>query len=447
MKDSLFIKPLQYKADSVDYFLRIAGWVHPVWLDSNSSGRGRYDILAAEPLEWFSSEGPAAQVMQSHERFLSDLKQSLDTGLNVTSGVDLPFSGGFIGQLTYDFGRRVIKLPNSATTDIDTPDAEAGYYAWAIIQDHQQCASYFVSRLGCQESAALLLRLEKTQMQLEALKLTSVLSSAYDKRGYVEAFNAIQEYILAGDCYQVNLAQRYKAEFTGDPLALYLALRQVTRAPFSAYFKGKSSTTLCLSPERFVAVEQGQVFAQPIKGTAARSPDTKRDLASASALSASEKDKAENLMIVDLLRNDIGKVCEPGSITVPALFELQSFAAVHHLVSTITGKLSSDMDAVDLLAAVFPGGSITGAPKKRAMEIIDELEPYRRNSYCGSLFYLNGNGKLDSNILIRSVLCYQNTLYCWGGGGIVADSTADAEWLEIEDKIGTLLQAIRATAE
>jgi para-aminobenzoate synthetase component 1 len=241
----------------------------------------------------------------------------------------------------------------------------------------------------------------------------------------------------------VNLAQRFSAGFQGEPWAAYRSLRAIAAAPFSGFIDlGNDDAVICLSPERFISLHGHRVETTPIKGTRPRHADSVADLRAAEELRGSEKDRAENLMIVDLLRNDLGRSCVPGSIHVERLFELHSFPTVHHLVSTISGELRHDRSAIELLRDSFPGGSITGAPKRRAMEIIAELEPHSRGVYCGSLLYVSADGRMDSNIAIRTLLCQNGTIRCWGGGGIVADSRWEAEYQETFDKVGRFLEAL-----
>ncbi len=430
---------LPYHADSERYFSSLRAMKHPVWLDSNGSERGRYDILAANPSRWLSCEDA-----DEASNFLARLRATWQAAGQASIFNELPFCGGLIGLLSYEFGLALEGLEPGSQDGPAMPLAEAGYYPWAIIQDHGLKRCDFISQIPADESQAIVQRLLRgldAQQHLPGWQASEVQLSQ-SRINYRDAIQRIHEYILDGDCYQINYSQRFEATFKGAPEALYTRLREHTAAPFSAYFTGSRQQTLCLSPERFVQVIGQSVLTQPIKGTAPRRADPQEDHASAEALRASEKNRAENLMIVDLLRNDFGKVCVPGSISVPELFELQSFASIHHLVSSITGQLREDRDALDLLAAVFPGGSITGAPKRRAMEIIVELESHRRSAYCGSVFYLSCNRRLDSNILIRTVVCDKDTVYCWGGGGIVLDSTVDEEWQEIRDKVGALLRVI-----
>ena len=261
---------------------------------------------------------------------------------------------------------------------------------------------------------------------------------------YQHALQKIQHYIQAGDCYQVNYTQRFSAPCEGDPWAAYCALRDACPTPFSGFVSLPEDTAiLSLSPERFVHVSQNQVETRPIKGTRPRGHNPAEDAANAAELLASTKDRAENLMIVDLLRNDLGRTCRTGSVSVPQLIALESYPNVHHLVSSVVGELAPGKDALDLIGDSFPGGSITGAPKIRAMQIIDELEPTRRSIYCGSLLYLDVRGEMDSSIAIRSLLVKDGRVNCWGGGGIVADSDWHDEYQESITKVKVLLDTLQ----
>ncbi|NJN52147.1 MAG: anthranilate synthase component I family protein, partial [Gammaproteobacteria bacterium] len=270
------------------------------------------------------------------------------------------------------------------------------------------------------------------------------------RRAYGRAFERVQEYIRAGDCYQVNLARHYRAGFRGDhrdaAWQIYSHLCEVNPAPYCAYLETADGAIASLSPERFLRVEGATVTSMPIKGTRPRGGTDAEDAQQRAALLASEKDRAENLMIVDLVRHDLGRVCRPGSIQTPRLFDIESFAAVHHLVSTVTGERRADVTPLGV-----PGGGISrrvhhGAPKHAAMKIIDALEPVGRSIYCGAIGYVDGSGLLDSNVAIRTLVIGRDAIHCWGGGGIVADSRADKESREIDQKISQLLQGVVAVA-
>jgi para-aminobenzoate synthetase component 1 len=268
-------------------------------------------------------------------------------------------------------------------------------------------------------------------------------SSNFTRHSYECAYAQVQSYLQAGDCYQINLAQRFSAKATGDAFSAYLQLRQLSPAPYSAFLNLPDVQILCASPERFLNVQNGTVETKPIKGTRPRSSDNATDQQLADELALHPKDRAENLMIVDLLRNDLSKSCIPGSVRVPKLFEVESYANVHHLVSTIQCRLDVDRDALDVLRDCFPGGSITGAPKHRAMQIIEQLEPNRRGVYCGAIGYIGFDGNMDTNIVIRTLVYSGGEIRCWAGGGIVADSEAAAEYQETLDKASAMLKLLQ----
>ncbi|MCF5137530.1 aminodeoxychorismate synthase component I, partial [Pseudomonas lactis] len=361
-------------------------------------------------------------------------------------GYDLPFAGGLIGYLSYDFGRHLEQVSHLAVDDLHLPDARFGLYAWALVSDHQVQTSQLVFHPALADSERQRLINVFSQAQNDApttFKLHGPMIPDLSAEAYHQAIIRIQDYIQAGDCYQVNFAQRFRAPCIGDPWVAYCALREACPTPFSGFQSlPDDGAVLSLSPERFVRISERQVETRPIKGTRPRGLTPEEDAANAAELLASPKDRAENLMIVDLLRNDLGRSCRIGSVKVPELFSLESYPNVHHLVSSVTGVLADDKDALDLIAGSFPGGSITGAPKIRAMQIIDELEPTRRGLYCGSLVYLDVRGEMDSSIAIRSLLVKDGQVCCWGGGGIVADSEWQAEYQESLTKVRVLLQTL-----
>ncbi len=453
---------LAYHADSEIYFEAIRTKQWPIFLDSNNKQHvdARFDIQTADPFITLMTLGDNTLItydcgetqLSSNDPFhlLHDILQQYQP----SQKSDLPFCGGALGYFAYDLGRRLETLAELAQDAEHIPSMAIGIYDWAIVSDHklQKCwlVSYGLNTNTLSIWDELVSKLQQAVLPTEPaeFKVTSLLRHNFDRPHYQQAFDKIQHYIGEGDCYQINLAKRFEVDAQGDPWAAYQLLRKQNPAPFSAYFSTPYVTVLSSSPERLLKVNGTHVETKPIKGTRPRDlDDPKRDKALADELQSSLKDRAENLMIVDLLRNDLGKVCEPGSIDVPKPFELESFATVHHLVSTITGTLAEGHDAVSLLRACFPGGSITGAPKLRAMEIIEELEPHQRGIYCGSISYIGFDGKMDSNITIRTLVYSQNRLRFWAGGGIVADSEADAEYQEIADKVAAILRIINQLAK
>ena len=282
----------------------------------------------------------------------------------------------------------------------------------------------------------------KSRQATTYFSLEGEFKAEQSREDYLRSLAQIKDYLAAGDCYQVNLAQRFSALFHGDPLTAWLALQEAHPAPHSCYFDAGDSQIFGVSPERFLSIRNRQVMSEPIKGSRPRGNTPEEDQAFGDELLSNPKDRAENLMIVDLLRNDLGACCEPGSIQADPLFELRRFSNVQHLVSTVTGTLRRDLSPLDALLGAFPGGSITGAPKKRAMEIIAELEPAPRGAYCGSFFWMDNRGNLDSNILIRTLQTEGDRLYCHGGGGIVFDSVPEAEYEESCFKVSKLMGAL-----
>ena len=439
------VHPLPYREDPTARFARIAQAPGAVLLDAGRPGadRGRYDLMSAWPL---AELAPSAD--ESAKAFFARLRTALQSLGQAGAGEipDLPFVGGMIGYLGYDLGRRIERLPQHSRDDLGLPDARVGLYAWALVTDHQRGTSQLVfhPRLEAAERQRLLALFEADAAApaLPPFRLHAGFRPDLSREQYRQALERVQGYILAGDCYQVNYTQRFRAPCSGSPWLAYLALREACPTPFAGYLGLGDGAILSLSPERFIRMHRRQVETRPIKGTRPRGRTPAEDAANAEELLASPKDRAENLMIVDLLRNDLGRSCTPGTVRVPELFALESYPNVHHLVSSVTGELAADKDALDLLLGSFPGGSITGAPKVRAMQIIDELEPSRRGIYCGSLFYLDVRGELDSSITIRTLLVKDGQACCWGGGGIVADSDWEAEYAESLTKVDVLLRTL-----
>ncbi|MEJ3576840.1 aminodeoxychorismate synthase component I [Pseudomonas fragi] len=440
------VHPLPYLANPADYFAAIRHAPGAVLLDSGrpTADRGRYDLLSA----WPEAE-LTLQPDESGRDFLQRLRNSLKQLGNAAlpDAYELPFAGGLIGYLSYDFGRQLEQLPAHALDDLHLPDARLGLYAWALITDHQAATSQLVFHPSLEPAQRdrLIQLFSQPAPQLNGpFSLKQPMQPDISASQYQQALSKIHDYIQAGDCYQVNYTQRFSAQCEGDAWTAYCALRQACPTPFSGFMSlADDSAILSLSPERFVRVSHHQVETRPIKGTRPRGKNSAEDAANAAELLASAKDRAENLMIVDLLRNDLGRTCRTGSVRVPQLFTLESYPNVHHLVSSVVGELADGKDALDLIGDSFPGGSITGAPKIRAMQIIDELEPTRRSLYCGSLLYLDVRGEMDSSIAIRSLLVKDGRVSCWGGGGIVADSDWQDEYQESITKVKVLLDTLQ----
>ena len=335
---------------------------------------------------------------------------------------------------------------------VDEPSRTmAAIYHWLLVSHRPSATTELLFHADCPEDTrtAVLAALESDKPdKSSAFAITQPFKAAISKRDYQRSVEQIQAYILAGDCYQVNFAQRFESMLEGDAWTAYRAIRDNLAGGFSGFMRPSDNhAILSLSPERFLSIRDGVVTTQPIKGTAPRHSDPEQDRRLAEALERSEKDRAENVMITDLLRNDIGQFCEPGSVEVTELCGLHSFGNVHHLISTVQGRLATGTTAGQLLLATSPGGSITGAPKKRAVEIIAELEDLPRGAYCGSLFMLGGGDWLQSSIAIRTLEAHNGNLYCWGGGGITASSHWQAEYQETLDKVGPIMRALEAASQ
>lgn len=436
------ITELPWHADPLPGLLAIRELGQPVLLDSAASGDplGRYSILAADPITTITPQRD-----EPGRQTIARLRQAIQA-LGPASWLDqaLPFGAGALGYISYDFGRHLEDLPTLAREDIHLPALQLGVYRWSLVSDQQLQRRWLVCHPTVEEDYrhALLARLSGPTHTAGSFSLQQPFAAEQTRQAYRQSFDRIQHYIKAGDCYQVNLAQRFSAPCQGDPLAAYRRLRERCPTPFAAYLESADHAMLCLSPERFLKVADGTVETRPIKGTRPRGATPEQDAALAEELRNSPKDQAENLMIVDLLRNDLGRSCAFGSVRVPELFSIESYPNVHHLVSSITGTLAPGQDALSLLAGAFPGGSITGAPKIRAMQIIEELEPVRRSLYCGSIGYIGCEGQMDMNIAIRSLVHQDDRLYCWGGGGIVADSDGEAEYQESLTKVRVLMESL-----
>ena len=450
MTSALTLTALPYLPDPLATFAPLRKRPGAVLLDSGRPvANGRFDILSSDPLatleidaqgnpklvsDHFSVPGDWSDAFAPQQWLLEQLP------IPATDMGELPFAGGLIGYWSYDLGREQQSIVSQQPCVTALPQARIGLYDWCITFDHHTQQAWLVAKPARREQ--VMRWLEFDAPPTAPFGLTAPFQPELSRAGYLQRFHAVQDYIRAGDCYQINLAQRFSAPYQGDEWAAYLRLRHATPTPFSGYMAWQDKAVLSLSPERFIRCHEGQVETRPIKGTRPRGATPDEDRALAEELLNSTKDRAENVMIVDLLRNDLGRVCQPGSIRVPQLCHLESYPNVHHLVSVIQGQLPDPRAALALLAAAFPGGSITGAPKIRAMQIIDELEPCQRSVYCGSLGYVDVRGSMDTSIAIRTVVADAGRLHVWGGGGLVADSKAEEEYTETHDKIRHLIGAL-----
>lgn len=472
------------------------------YLDSAMGGQklGRFSVIASRPFAILQSKGGIVRV--GGPRGWKELRASpfdvlrciLDLFPSEREGPGGPFAGGAIGYLGYDLRTHIERLPAASVDDIGMPDCHVCFYDHAVVYDHTSMRAWVVVRpiaprgpapdttgealgpmlgrwLRVPDSGPEALRAARRRLNELQTRLASAgarflgpksggsrlgpsatgtrrppqrtrLVSNFERRDYLATIARAKDYIRAGDIYQVNLSQRFSVPLRGNGLELFRRLRCANPAPFSAYLRAGGVEIVSASPERFLRLTGRRVETRPIKGTRPRGGNTQEDLRLSAALLASEKDKAEHVMIVDVERNDLGRVCEIGTVKTTELMVLESYATVHHLVSTVEGRLREDKNAIDLLLATFPGGSITGAPKIRAMEIIDELEPTARGIYTGSIFYLGFDGDMDSSIVIRTCVLKDGVAHFSVGGGIVADSDPEAEYEETLDKGRALMEAL-----
>jgi para-aminobenzoate synthetase component 1 len=436
----------------------LAGLPHPFLLHSAATGaRARWSFFGADPFAVVSGAD-------------DDEARTLWRGLRAqTAGDSLvtpaPFTGGVVGYWAYDFGRRLERLPERAVDDLGLPRVLLGFYDVVGAFDHEERRAWLVSSGLPLEGSLRADRAPERLARFAGLLAAGRPSlappprprrevvharSTFSPDGYRAAIERVKDSIRAGDIFQANLSQRWSVALDdADPTALALALSEAlasrSPAPHAAFLGAPDHAIASASPERFLELRGRRVETRPIKGTRPRGHDPDQDARLAAELLASPKDRAENVMIVDVLRNDLGRVCETGSVTVDALCELEAFPQVFHLTSTVTGLLGAGLDGFDLLHACFPGGSITGAPKIRAMEIIEALEPVRRHLYTGAIGYLDWRGDADWSIAIRTATVTPTAVHVAAGGGITADSDADAEYLETLHKVEGLRLALERT--
>ncbi len=463
------VEELSPAPDAEAAFLRFAAREHCVFFDSARRERrlGRYSFLAADPFAFVQESGEQAGAVDRLRRAV--------TPFTAPRRVDLPpFQGGAAALFGYDLGRQWERLPAPRADEFQVPPIAYGLYDVVLAWDHETNRAWLISQGFPEREPAVrrrraAMRLNECRdllshggtaagrsrtLQVPAVAASDLvpqfpvrgmagLTSNFDAEGYLAAVRRAVEYVYAGDIFQVNLAQRLLFPAIDDGVDLYMRLRRRNPATFAGYFDLGDFQIVSASPERFLQVVDGVVETRPIKGTRLRTSLPEVDMYSAADLYASEKDRAENVMIVDLLRNDLSRVCTDDSVYVPQLCVLESYEFVQHLVSAVSGKLRPGVSAIDALAAAFPGGSITGAPKIRAMEIIAELEPTARGPYCGSLAYVGFDGTMDSSILIRTITAGRGWWQAPVGGGITAQSDPKSEYEETWHKAEGLLRALR----
>ena len=448
-------------ADPLALFARVAGDRHAALLHSAAADpRGRYSFIAADPFKVLVCRDGAVEIdgVPAPGAPLDVVRAELARHPQAAIPGIGPFCGGAVGYLGYEMGRHLERVPRPPADAMDVPEMQLLFCDVVVVLDHRERRAHVVSS-GHPEPAGDGRRARARERLAAAVRrygdgpppiAAAVPATAAEvvadvsREAYELAVRRVVEYILAGDVFQANLSQRLRAELPAGLTALDLFARLCAGnpAPFAAYLKLDDLVIASSSPERFLAVAGDAVETRPIKGTRPRGRTPVEDEALAAELAASEKDRAENVMIVDLLRNDLSRVCRDGSVEVPELCALERFATVMHLVSAVTGRLRPGLGPVDLLAACFPGGSITGAPKIRAMEIIAELEPTRRGAYCGAIGYLGFDGSMDTSIVIRTFTIRGRTVTFQVGGGVVAGSTPEGEYAETLAKAAALIAAL-----
>lgn len=457
-------------SDPILVFEHLRWLPYPFLLDSAliMEGLGRYSIMGADPFLIFQSKGNRIWIGAQNEVIakigdpLEELRAILKRFRLDPPDIEIPFCGGAVGYFSYDLGRILERIPELAYDDLQTPDIFLGFYDSAIVVDRVKEETFIVStgfpksdpyaaekraRMRMAQMRGLIEDrfdrvVESTHDMSFCSEPSAFLESEFDLESYCEAVQRVRDYIAAGDVYQVNLSQRFSLLKTVEPWELYKRLRAVNPAPMAAFLDTGEIKVVSSSPERFLKVRGRHVETRPIKGTRPRGKNPDEDRRLKEELWRSEKDRAELVMIVDLERNDLGRVCRIGSVKVPELYRIEEYATVFHLVSTVIGELSEGKDFIDLLRASFPGGSITGAPKIRAMEIIEELEPVRRGIYTGSIGYIGFDGNADLSIVIRTFIFKGGRIYFQVGGGVVIDSDPYMEYLETIDKARALIRAL-----
>ncbi len=368
----------------------------------------------------------------------------------------LPFHAGAVGYISYDAGRYLEKLPETSKRDIDIPDIYFGLYNWAFVIDHKENIVYITTAEIDSEKEKEIIDCRIDQIRdYENIKMKKsfkdekqnesiILKSGFTKNEYIKTIKKIKEYIKSGDIYQANLTQRFTGETKRTASDIYKSLREVSPTIFGGLLNFQKVNVISNSPERFIRIKDRMIETRPIKGTCPRGSDEYEDKKLVEELKNSEKDKAELLMIVDLERNDLGRISKTGSVKVPELFAVEQYANVSHLVATVQGILDNGVSIFDAIKATFPGGSITGAPKIRAMEIIEELEPTRRNVYTGAIGYMGFDNSADFNIAIRTIVKKDEHISFQVGGGITWDSDSEAEYNETLDKAKSIIKALNA---
>lgn len=447
----IYIKELKTTLDFKTIYSIFKNEKNTSFLDSSLKDKsiGRYSFIGLNP--FLNFKGYQNACIKNGDIYEGDIFKELNLILNkykINNTTDIPFIGGGIGYFSYDLARNIEEIPSISKEDINVPYCYFNFYDNIIIYDNIK-DKIFITACGIlknkKESITLIeekIHNFKIKKQKHNYNSKASFTSNFSKENYLKSIKKVKEYIKDGHIYITNLTQRFQTKVKEDPFLIYEKLRDINPAPFSAYLNFDDFKVISSSPERFLKIEERKVQTRPIKGTRPRGYNKKEDEKNKNELINSEKDKAELLMIVDLERNDLSKVCKPYSVKVRELFKLEEYSTVFHLVSTIEGKLKDSVNSIDCIKECFPGGSITGAPKIRSMEIIDEIEKVRRNIYTGSIGYIGFEGNVDMNIVIRTILIKEGIAYFGVGGGITSDSDIHMEYDETLDKAKALMRVL-----
>ena len=447
----LIIEQVNTKLDGFDIYSLFKEDLNTILLDSarDEETLGRYSFIGTNCFLTFKSKNGICY--KGEEVYEGDTFEELNKIIEeyaIENNSGLPFVSGGIGYFSYDLAREVEEIPNIAKDDVDIPHCYYNFYDNIIILDNLK-KSVYISALGILKSQKdsiheIASRIQKgNKIVYEKVGvIKNNFTSGFEKNNYINTVSKVRDYIKSGEIYITNLTQRFSCNTRKSAYEIYKDLRNINPAPFSAFMNFEDFNIICSSPERFLRIRNRMVETRPIKGTMPRGMDAGEDLKNKNMLINSEKDKSELLMVVDLERNDLSKVCKPNSVKVTELFKLEEYSTVFHLVSTVVGELKEEVSSLECIKACFPGGSITGTPKIRSLEIIEELEPVRRNIYTGALGYLGFDGNVDLNIIIRTILLKDNKAYLGVGGGITWDSNEECEYDETLDKAKALMRVL-----
>lgn len=452
----MITKKIQTSLEAHELFWCLQNEKNSVFLDSamDPNKLGRYSILAWDPFLTFESKKNCILIQDDKMKFEFigkpfDELERLYNQYKIENTSEIPFVGGFIGFLGYDLCHEIEEIKINTIDDIQFPDCFIGLYDGGVVYDHLLKEIWIVDaqvRKGGKNRLAkieaLVTGFVKPEIHLPSRENAPIFTSNFEREAYLKALTRVKDYIRSGDIYQANLTQRFTTKLEQQPIELYYKLRTVNPAPFAAFMTLPQGAIVSSSPERLVKMNNRCLEARPIKGTRPRGVAPEEDERLKAELIASEKDRSELLMIVDLERNDLSKVAKTGTVKVPELMICETYPTVFHLVSTVTAELKDGLNPIDVIRATFPGGSITGAPKIRAMEVIDELEPTQRSVYTGSIGYIGFNGQMDLNIAIRTIICHHDQACFQVGGGIVWDSEEVDEYEETLHKAKAMMKAL-----